>query len=150
MRFRWSALLVVLALGLMPRVGSAQSGTSSAQKSSSSSLGQNYPNPFNPETWIPFTVGDFPTCSASGRQYKVNLRILNILSQLVKVPVIQGGAGNVAGGQPLQNVLLPCGQYVAYWDGNYLNTSQEVASCVYVYVLEVAGVRLVKKGLSVK
>lgn len=150
MRFRWSALLVVLALGLMPRAGSAQSGTSSAQKSSSSSMGQNYPNPFNPETLIPFTVGDFPTCSVSGRQYKVTLRIYNILSQLVKVPVIQGGAGNVAGGQPLQNVLLPCGQYVAYWDGNYLNTSQEVASGVYQFVLEVDGKRLVKKGLSAK
>ena len=95
-------------------------------------------------------MGDYPTCSVSGRQFRVSLRIYNILSQLVKVPVIQGGAGNVAGGQPLQNVLLPCGQYVAYWDGNYLNTSQEVASGVYQYVLEVDGKRLVKKGLSVK
>jgi hypothetical protein len=147
MRYRWSALLFVLALVLMPRVGSAQSG----QKSATPALGQNFPNPFNPETRIPFTVGDFPTCSAGSQLHKVTLRIYNILSQLVKVPVLEGGTGSVAGGQPLQNVSLPCGQYHAYWDGNYLNTSQEVASGVYMFVLEIDGKRAgVVKALSVK
>ncbi len=73
------------------------------------------------------------------------MRILNVLAQLAAVPVIQGGAGNVAGGQPLQNVLLPCGQYVAYWNGNYLNTSKEAASGVYLAVLDVDGQKLIVK-----
>jgi hypothetical protein len=147
MRFRLSALMLVLTLGLMPRDGSAQSA---AQKKSPVTLGQNYPNPFNPEMWMPFTVGDYPSCLDGGKQYKTSLKILNVLGQLVKVPILQGGVGNVAGGQPLQNVLLPCGQYTAYWDGNYLNTSKEVASGVYIYVIEVDGTRVVKKALSVK
>ena len=148
MRYRWSALLV-LGLILMPRVGSAQ-GATTAPKSPVAKLGQNYPNPFNPETRIPFTIGDYPTCSDHGHQYKVTMRILNVLVQLVSIPVIQGGSGNVAGGQPLQNVLLPCGQYVAYWNGNYLNTSKEAASGVYVYVLEVDGQKLVNKMIVMK
>ena len=139
MRYRWSALLVALALILMPRVGSAQSSTTPAQKSPVAKLEQNYPNPFNPETRIPFSIGGYPTCTDPSHQYKVTLRIYNVLMQVVAVPVIQGGAGNVAGGQPLQNVLIPCGQYIAYWNGNYLNTSREAASSVYVYALEVDG-----------
>ena len=148
MRYRWSAL-VVLALVLMPRVGPAQSAPTT-QKAPVAKLEQNYPNPFNPETRIPFSVGVFPACSEGGKQYRVSLRIYNILSQLAAVPVLQGGTGSVAGGQPLENVLLPCGQYTAYWNGNYLSTSQEVASGIYVYALEVDGRRAVKKMIVMK
>lgn len=150
MRFRWSALLAVLTLILMPRVGFAQAAATTAQKSPVAKLEQNYPNPFNPETRIPFSVGGYPTCTDPSHQYKVTLRIYNVLMQLVAIPVIQGGAGNVAGGQPLQNVLVPCGQYVAYWNGNYLNTRKEAASGVYLYALEVDGQRLVNKMIVMK
>jgi hypothetical protein len=150
MRFRRSALAVVLTLILMPRAGSAQSSAAPAQSSPVAKLEQNYPNPFNPETRIPFSVGGYPTCADLSHQYKVTMRILNVLVQLVAIPVIQGGAGNVAGGQPLQNVLLPCGQYIAYWNGNYLNTSKEAASGVYVYVLEVDGHKLLNKMIVMK
>jgi hypothetical protein len=27
---------------------------------------------------------------------------------------------------------LPCGKYVAFWDGNYQGTTKEVASGIYV------------------
>ncbi len=80
----------------------------------------------------------------------MTLRIYNALMQLVSVPVIQGGAGNVAGGQPLQNVLVPCGQYVAYWNGNYLNTSKEAASGVYIAALDVDGQRFLVKMIVMK
>jgi hypothetical protein len=150
MRFRWSAPLWVLALILMPRVGSAQASATQAPKSPVATLQQNYPNPFNPETRIPFSIGGYPNCTDPSHQYKATMRILNVLVQLVAIPVIQGGAGNVAGGQPLQNVLLPCGQYVAYWNGNYLNTSKEAASGVYVYILEVDGQKLVNKMIVMK
>ena len=150
MRFRWSALVMVLALILMPRVGSAQSSTTPAPKGPVAKLEQNYPNPFNPETRIPFSIGGYPSCTDPSHQYKVTMRIMNVLVQLVAIPVIQGGAGNVAGGQALQNVLLPCGQYTAYWNGNYLNTSQEAASGIYVYALEVDRQRAVKKMIVMK
>ena len=150
MRVRWSALVVVLTLFLMPRVGSAQGTTSPAPRNPVAKLEQNYPNPFNPETRIPFSIGGYPTCADPSHQYRVTMRILNVLVQLVAIPVIQGGAGNVAGGQPLQSVLLPCGQYVAYWNGNYLNTSREAASGVYLTYLEVDGQRSVVKMTVMK
>jgi hypothetical protein len=134
----------------MPRVLSAQGTPTKGRERSSGGLGQNYPNPFNPETRIPFTIGDAPTCSESGRQYKVTLRVYNLLSQLVAVPVLQGGTGGVAGGQPLESVLLTCGQYTAYWDGKYLNSTREVASGIYMYKLEVDGRPFVKKMLVSK
>ncbi len=149
MRYRWAALLV-LALALTPQLGKAQGTTQGTSKRPVSTLGQNFPNPFNPETRIPFTVGDFPTCADGGQQHKVSLRVYNLLAQLAAVPVLQGGTGNVAGGQPLENVLLPCGQYTAYWNGNYRNTNNEVASGIYMYVLEVDGQRIVKKAMSMK
>lgn len=151
MRHRWAALSFVLALSAaMPRVLSAQGNPTTGRERSSGALGQNYPNPFNPETRIPFSIGDAPTCTEAGRQYRVTLRVYNLLSQLVAVPVLQGGTGGVAGGQPLENVYLTCGQYTAYWDGKYINSSREVASGIYMYRLEVDGRSVVKKMLVSK
>jgi len=56
----------------------------------------------------------------------------------------------VAGGQPLENVYLTCGQYTAYWDGKYINSTREVASGIYMYRLEVDGRSVVKKMLVSK
>jgi hypothetical protein len=140
MKHRWAALSLVLALSaFMPRFLAAQGSQPPARGRSAGGLAQNYPNPFNPETRISFTVGDHPDCVDPGRQHRVSLRIYNLLTQLVAVPVLQGGAGNVAGGQALENVLLTCGAYTAYWDGKYLNSTREVASGVYMYVLEIDG-----------
>jgi len=149
MKLRWGALVVVLVLSaLMPSVLSAQ-GRSPAQPRKPGVLKQNYPNPFNPETRIPFTIGD-ETCSDPGRQYKVSLRIYNILSQLVAIPVLQGGTGGVAGGQRVDNVMLTCGDYVAYWDGKYQDTKKEVASGVYLYELRIDGSSEVRRMLVTK
>jgi hypothetical protein len=152
MKHRWAALIGVLALSVVAPSGlSAQSGQPPPNRGRiAGGLGQNYPNPFNPETHIPFTVGDFPTCSEPSRQYRVSLRIYNILTQLVAVPMLQGGTGSVAGGQPLENVLLTCGQYTAYWDGKYLNSSREAASGVYIYRLAIDNQSTTKRMLSVK
>jgi hypothetical protein len=146
MRYRWSALALVLTLVLMPRVGKSQ-GTQPQKPKSVVSMGQNYPNPFNPETRIPFAVGDPPTCTDSGRQHVVSLKVFNLLAQLVAVPVLQGGP---EAGQPLNGIKLSCGQYTAYWNGNYLDTSREVASGVYLYRLEVDGKVIVKKMFVAK
>jgi hypothetical protein len=61
------------------------------------------------------------------------------------VPVLQGGAGNAAGGESLDNLLLTCNTYVAYWDGKYSQTGEDVASGIYLFRLEVDGKPLVKK-----
>jgi hypothetical protein len=73
------------------------------------------------------------------------LRIYNLLAQLVAVPVLQGGVGNAAGGESLDNLLLTCNEYTAYWDGKYSQTGEDVASGIYLFRLEVDGKVLVKK-----
>ena len=138
MRYRWLALVAVLTLVLMPRFGQAQSATT-PQKAPSVTLGQNYPNPFNPETRGAFEVTGAPSCPEGGKQHRVTLRIYNILMQVVAVPQLQGGTGSVAGGQLLENVLLPCGQYTWYWNGFYRLTGQEAASGVYILIADVDG-----------
>ncbi|MFL5577097.1 MAG: hypothetical protein ACJ79S_14135 [Gemmatimonadaceae bacterium] len=155
MKLGWAALTTVLVLSaLMPRAAAAQQTTPqsppSRGRNAGFGLGQNYPNPFNPETTIPFTIGDTPTCTDPARQYRVTLRIYNLLAQLVAVPVLQGSAGDVAGGQPLENVMLTCKQYTAYWNGKYRNTDREVASGIYLYRLEVDGKAIVKKMIVMK
>ena len=146
----WGALGLVLALSVfMPRVAEAQT-QDGRERRNGATLGQNFPNPFNPETRIPFSVGDAPTCSDSNRQYRVSLKIYNVLSDVVATPVLQGGTSGVAGGQPLEKVSIPCGEYIAYWDGKVQATGREAASGVYLYRLEVDGVPLVKKMIVVK
>ena len=150
MKLRWGALLLVLALSaLMPQVLTAQGTQGTGRERRSEPLKQNYPNPFNPETRIPFTIGD-EQCSDPGRQYKVSLRIYNILSQLVAIPILQGGTGGVAGGRPLVDVMLTCGEYVAYWDGKYKDSGREVASGVYLYQLQIDRQSFVKRMLVTK
>jgi len=149
MKLRWGALSIVLVLSaLMPRILAAQ-GQDPARKRSPGILRQNYPNPFNPETRISFTVGD-EKCDDPGRQHRVSLRIYNILSQLVAIPVLQGGAGGVAGGVRLVDVMLTCGDYVAYWDGKYMGTKTEAASGVYLYELRIDSQHFVRRMLITK
>ena len=149
MKLRWAALMLVLVLSaLMPRVVMAQGNQTPGQKKAGA-LKQNYPNPFNPETRIPFTVGD-EKCEDPGRQFKVSLRIYNILSQLVAIPVLQGGTGQVAGGVKIVNLLLTCGDYVAYWNGKYDGTRNEVASGVYLYELLIDASSMVRRMLVTK
>lgn len=152
MKHRWAALMCVLALSaLMPRGVAGQSvGRAGRDRAQGLELGQNYPNPFNPETKIPFSVGDAPECTESSRTHRVSLRIYNLLAQLVAIPLLQGGTAGVAGGQPIQNLNLPCGQYTAFWDGKYLESGNEVASGVYLYRLEVDDRTAVKRMFVAK
>lgn len=153
MRSRWTALLGVLVFaGLTPRSSQAQAPPQTPpRQSAKGGLGQNYPNPMNPETKIPFTVGDYPTCTNSSLRHPVSLTIYNALGQKYAVPVLQGSTANVAGGQPLSKLPLQCDAYVAYWNGKILGSQKEAASGVYQYQLEIDG-RVVgaKKMLVVK
>jgi hypothetical protein len=150
MKHLWRALLAVLVLGAFMPGRSAAQGSSpqtGGGQGAGLQLGQNYPNPVNQDTRIPFVIGDGQGCTDSGRQYRVSLRIYNLLAQQVAVPVLQGGVGNAAGGEPLENLLLTCSEYpyVAYWNGKYSQTGEEVASGIYLFRLEVDGKVLVKK-----
>lgn len=148
MKRMWAALGLVLALSaVMPGAAAAQD---IRVRTSGGSLGQNYPNPFNPQTFIPFSVGDSPSCTDASKLHRVSLKIYNIISQLVAIPVVEGGGGAVSGGDKLDNVLLPCGEYVAYWNGNVQSTGREAASGTYLYRLEVDGKAMAKKMISVK
>lgn len=148
MKRSWAALGLVLALSaIMPNVSGAQDTRKTAQ---GVSLGRNYPNPFNPETRFDFTLGDPPTCTEPAKQYRVTVKIYNVIAQLVAIPVLQGGSAGVAGGQPLDNVSLTCGVYVAYWDGKVRNTGREAPSGVYLYRIEANGVTVTQKMVSVK
>ncbi len=147
MMSRWAALAgLVLVLGAsVTRDASAQGiNPQTGQRGAGTGLDQNYPNPFGNDTRIQFTVGDYPSCSDQGRQYRISLRVFNLLSQVISIPVLESG-GSAAGGESLESVMLSCGQYTAYWDGAYLNSSQPAPSGVYLYRLEVDGRPLVKK-----
>ncbi|HEX6965769.1 MAG TPA: hypothetical protein VF166_08210 [Gemmatimonadaceae bacterium] len=152
MKLRWAAPFVVLALGaLMPAVAVAQGtvGTFPGhERSPGFELGQNFPNPFNPATTIPFTIGDPPACTDSGHEYHVTLRIYNVLTQVVAIPILQGG--DEAIGQQVTNLPLHCGTYTAYWSGNYLSTAVQAPAGVYYVSLEVDGQSAVKKMVMSK
>lgn len=147
MKHGWAALLCVLALtAFVPEAAEAQAGPpgGSPERGVGVELGQNYPNPFNPETKIPFAISG-PTCT-EGRVYRVTMRIYNVLAQPVAVPILQGeGAPPSQAGLRMENLLLPCGSYTAYWNGLNERTSREVASGIYVYVIEVDGANFAKK-----
>jgi hypothetical protein len=141
---RWAALALVLALWcLAPESAAGQSVQPDQQPRGRKSgmLGQNYPNPFNPETNIPFSLACDET---GGGDYVVSLRIYNVLAQPVAVAVMQGGDDQ------LDNLRLPCGDYVAYWDGKVKGTGREAAAGIYIYELIVDGERSAKKMLISK
>jgi hypothetical protein len=145
MYHRWAALALVLALWcLAPESAAGQSAQPDQQQPrgrKSGTLGQNFPNPFNPETHIPFSL----TCGEGvGGDHVVSVRIYNVLAQLVAIPVVQGR------GEPLDNIKLPCGDYVGYWDGKVRRTGREAASGIYIYELVVDGERSAKKMFVAK
>ena len=146
MYHRWAALALVLALCAVPAEQAAgqQSGTTQPRERNSGSLGQNFPNPFNPETRIPFAIGE---CDGSAGSHVVSLSIYNVLAQRVSRPVLEGEVG---AGRNVDRLTLPCGSYVAYWDGKVEGTGREAASGVYLYELVVDGQRKAKKMVVLK
>ena len=105
MKQRWAALATVIALSVIaPRFAAAQATMPgvSRERGSGSELGQNSPNPFTTETKIPFTIGDYPTCSGSGVACTVSpcgcITLPCFRSCVAVLPVLQGGSGSVADG----------------------------------------------------
>jgi hypothetical protein len=108
-------------------------------------LGQSSPNPTAGETRFPFFVGDPPVCRDTRRQYRVTLRVYNLLAQEVAVAQLAGPNGELEGARRLNGVMLTCRQYVAYWDGRVDGTQRDAPDGIYLYRLEVNGRAVVKK-----
>ena len=132
---RWAALVLVLALcATSPKIAAGQAVVPRGH-GAKGKVGSNSPNPFNPDTKINFTVGE-DSCTPGSEQHVVTLRVLNILSQLVAFPQLSGASGTTSvapalAGHPLVNMTLPCGTYVAYWDGRIAATGKEAPSGTY-------------------
>jgi hypothetical protein len=143
---RWAALVLVLALCAMsPKNAAGQSTQSPRGHGAVGKLGHNYPNPFNPDTYLPFTVGD-ANCAPGSEQHVVSLQLVNVLAQPVVVPVLFGAPSSsmtsfpsAFKGQPVHNMTLGCGSYVAYWDGKIAKSGREAASGTYGVLLMVDG-----------
>src|SRR6202022_2617743 len=134
MYHRWAALALVLALCAVPTEQAAgQSSSPQPRGRKLGVLGQNFPNPFNPETRIPFSVQN---CEGTAGQHVVTIKIYNVLAQVVSIPRLEGEVG---ANRPLLNLTIPCGDYVAFWDGHVRDTGREAASGVYLYELTVDG-----------
>ncbi|MEA1877499.1 MAG: FG-GAP-like repeat-containing protein [Bacteroidota bacterium] len=84
-------------------------------------LEQNYPNPFNPTTSINYTL---PI------NRKVSLKVYNVTGQLVRTLV--------------NNELISAGSHEAVWNG-MSDSGKQVASGVYFYSLEWAGMSMTKR-----
>jgi hypothetical protein len=155
---RWaSPALGLLACALLASTASSQATDRRAEGARRRGLlGQNQPNPFSHFTTIPFTVGD-ASCATGSEHHAVTLRIYNILSQVVAVAVLADSSNTdqstpASGARELSNLELPCGSYVARWDGKLTKADRAAAPGVYMYQLMVdghpSGMRkmLLKKG----
>ena len=90
-------------------------------------------------------MGDPPVCRDTRRQYRVTLRIYNLLAQEVAVPLLAGANGELDGARRLNGMMLTCRQYQAYWDGRVDGTQRDAPDGIYLYRLEVNGRAVVKK-----
>jgi hypothetical protein len=147
---RPSRLLAVCLAVVMPAVLAAQAPANPAQppvklRPDGFDLGQSSPNPTAGETRFPFFVGDPPVCRDARRQYRVSLRIYNLLAQEVAVAQLAGPNGELDGARRLNGVMLTCRQYQAYWDGRVQGTQRDAPDGIYLYRLEVNGRAVVKK-----
>jgi hypothetical protein len=137
---RWAALVLVLALcAFAPKNAAGQSTRQQPPRGhKSGGLGSSYPNPFNPDMTVPFGV-DVETCTDGSKQHVVTVEILNIIAQRVAVPTLQAPASSSVANFPYSqvkqrvlNMRLGCGNYTAYWTGNYDGQNKEAASGVYI------------------
>jgi len=130
---RWAARVLVLALCAMTPKYAAGQSPSSRGHSAKGRVGASYPNPFNPDTRIPFSIDG---CTSATETHVVTVRLVNILAQPVAFPLLDAGrsptpvAPSLAG-KALTNLSLPCGDYVAYWDGFVSATRREAPSGPY-------------------
>ena len=134
-RYVWPGMWVGLLLGIAAPAVSQESPPPGELK-------ENTPNPFFPSTTMPFEIHQ-EVCARS-HQPVVTMHIYNVLVQVVATPVLQGPSN-----ERLENVRLPCGSHVAYWDGRNRD-GREVPDGVYYYQLLVDGERISTRKMIVR
>ncbi len=128
-------LIVFLSLVFASGIAAQDPGPPTRAARGGFELEQNYPNPFNPETTIPFTLGE--ELFADGAPVVVSLRIFNLLSQPVAIPVaLSHPAG--AGVEVRALEYTRPGRHEAFWDGTD-QSGRQVASGIYFMQLTVNG-----------
>ncbi len=132
---RW-VLTLLFAAGVGPPLAAQQNRPPPPPPNAT--LGENTPNPFFPATLIPFRIR--PEECTDGQQPLVSLKVYNVLVQVVAIPVLQSGRGEV-----LENIRMACGDHVALWDGRTLDGRTDPAPGVYYVQLTVDGVRYTRK-----
>ena len=132
----WWRLALLLLFGVGPPAVAQQNRP--PPPSPSAILGENTPNPFFPATLLPFSIRS-EECT-DGQQPLVSLKVYNVLVQVVAIPVLQSGKGEL-----LDNIRITCGDHVALWDGRTLDGRIEPAPGVYYSQLTVDGVRYTRK-----
>lgn len=109
-------------------------------------LDEHYPNPVTTETWIPFTLEEsFFEGADTG---VVTVRIINLLRQLIAIPV----ATDHPAGRALPLLNLPYtspGQKLAYWDGKD-TAGRRAPSGVYYCELLINGESTYRKIVVVR
>ncbi|MBW8772765.1 MAG: hypothetical protein JF590_05685 [Gemmatimonadetes bacterium] len=133
---RCALLVLLLTFGVGPPLGAQQSQP--PPQTPTATLGEANPNPFFPATLIPFSIR--PEECTDGQLPLVSLKVYNVLVQVVAIPVLQSGKGEV-----LNDIRISCGDHVALWDGRTLDGRIEPAPGVYYSQLTVDGVRYTRK-----
>ena len=144
---RLAAVLILAAVA--PQTAPAQGEPAAVHPGAPPARGQPQRLPSTVDISIPFTVGP-PSCTDRSRAHVVSMRIYNVLAQLVAVPLLRADSGAEPpppglAGRPLNNLLLPCGHYLAYWNGRQGMSGRPVPAGVYLYELVVDDQRIAGK-----
>ncbi len=113
----------------------AQAETALAQRATQSAQSQP-----NGDLLIPFTIGP-ASCTNHSRVYVVSMRVHNVLAQPVGIPMLVTGGAE----QLLNNLRLPCGRYLARWNGRHVTTGRRLPPGVYLTELVIDGQRITRK-----
>jgi hypothetical protein len=68
-----------------------------------------------------------------------------VLVQVSAIPTLATGSS-----ERLDSLRLRCGEYRAFWDGQYLDGKREASPGVYYYQLTVDGERFTRKMIAQK
>jgi len=95
-------------------------------------LAQNVPNPFSSKTAIGFEI--LPVACGEGHRPRVTIHVLNVLVQVVAVPVLGDSSGAA-----LEDLVLDCGRYLATWNRALRDDGRLAPPGSYFYRLFVDG-----------
>lgn len=131
-------ILMLLAGSLSPPAGAQEQELRSSpplERGRTFELEPNYPNPVSSETYIPFRLDS--TLFRNRDSALVSLRIVNLLSQVVAIPVLVDGSSGTRR-EIVDLAFDEPGRKIAYWDGRN-QSGQPLPSGVYYCQMQVRG-----------